>query len=207
MIVFLLLLSVIGLIAAVDTAGAVGGVAITAVQSLALLMTLRNAGVEGRRLDTARAVAVLPVLAALGAALLGRGVGAVYFVSSTLLILATQGAIVVHAFRRRTAVTLDTVMGALCVYILLGLLFATIDAFYDAALAPFFVQAGPHPGSDFVYFSFITLETVGYGDLTPSPGMPRMLALSEGLLGQLYLVTVISLLVSNLGVTRASRKS
>ena len=51
----------------------------------------------------------------------------------------------------------------------------------------------------YVYFSFITLTTVGFGDFTPAANLGRMLAASEALLGQLYLVLVISLLVANLG--------
>jgi hypothetical protein len=206
--VFALLLSVVGLAAAVSPEGfrGFGGVAITSVQSLALLLTLHNAGVRGRRLNFARFVALLPVLGLMTAALLGRPAGALYYVSSILLIVGTQWAIVVHAVGRGK-ITIDTVMGALCVYVLLGLLFATVDAFYASAVGPFFAQPGSHPGSDYVYFSFITLETVGYGDLSPVPGLPRVLSFAEGLLGQLYLVTVISLLVGNLGAERLARRS
>jgi len=50
-----------------------------------------------------------------------------------------------------------------------------------------------------VYFAFITLATVGYGDLSPGTDIVRVLAMIEGLLGQLYLVTVIAVLVSNVG--------
>ncbi len=56
--------------------------------------------------------------------------------------------------------------------------------------------------SDFVYYSFVTLTTVGYGDLTASTGIGRMLSVTEALVGQLYLVTVVAILVSNLGRNR-----
>jgi voltage-gated potassium channel Kch len=48
------------------------------------------------------------------------------------------------------------------------------------------------------YFSYITLSTTGYGDLTPEPEVGRMLAVAEVLLGQIYLVTIVALIVANL---------
>lgn len=195
-LVFGLILFAVALTVFISTTGP-GALVITIVQTLALLMTLHNAGVRGRRLNFARVVAVVPVVSVAAALALHRPVGTFYFISTCLLIVGTQGAIIVHAVRRRT-VTIDTVMGALCVYLLLGLLFATLAAFYAVTVAPFFAQAGSHPPGDYVYFSFITLETVGYGDLTPGGDLPRVLAFMEGLIGQLYLVTVIAVLVSNL---------
>ena len=53
--------------------------------------------------------------------------------------------------------------------------------------------------ADFLYFSYVTLTTVGYGDLTAAGGFGRAVAVLEALLGQVYLVTVVALLVSNLG--------
>ncbi len=53
-----------------------------------------------------------------------------------------------------------------------------------------------------MYFSFITMATVGYGDLTAQGGLGRALAVTEGLFGQIYLVTAVAALVSNLGRRR-----
>ena len=55
---------------------------------------------------------------------------------------------------------------------------------------------------DELYFSFVTLSTVGYGDLTPAGASPRSFAVAEMLFGQIYLVTVVSLIVSNLTAAR-----
>jgi hypothetical protein len=57
-------------------------------------------------------------------------------------------------------------------------------------------QAGRHSPVAFLYFSFVTLTTVGFGDLTPADGSGRMLAVVEALVGQLYLVSVV---VANIG--------
>ncbi len=52
---------------------------------------------------------------------------------------------------------------------------------------------------DSLYFSFTTLTTLGYGDLTPAGDVGRMLAITEALIGQVYLVTIVALIVTNLG--------
>ena len=55
---------------------------------------------------------------------------------------------------------------------------------------------------DFVYFSFVTIATLGYGDLTPHGDLGKMLAATEAITGQLYLVSAVALLIGNLGRTR-----
>lgn len=67
---------------------------------------------------------------------------------------------------------------------------------------PIFVQAKHPSQSDDLYFSYITLTTVGYGDLTPDSGLTRALVVVEALSGQLYLVTVVAVLVGNFGMSR-----
>jgi hypothetical protein len=68
---------------------------------------------------------------------------------------------------------------------------------------PFFTGAVAATMSHCLYFSFTTISTVGYGDLTASTNLGHTLAVSEALLGQVYLVTVVSLIVGNLGRRRA----
>ena len=90
-----------------------------------------------------------------------------------------------------------TILGLLSVYLLIGMtfaaLFTTIAVISDE---PFFVETKTAEPVDFTYFSFVTLATVGYGDLTAANPMPRMLSAIEGLAGQLYLVTVVAVAVS-----------
>jgi voltage-gated potassium channel Kch len=92
------------------------------------------------------------------------------------------------------------VLGAVCVYILLGMMwafaFAAIGTFDSQ---PFFAQEAHATVADYLYFSFTTITTVGYGDLTAAQSLGRALAVLAALIGQLYLVTVIALLISNLG--------
>jgi len=70
----------------------------------------------------------------------------------------------------------------------------------------FFVQVQTPQTGDFVYFSYITITTTGYGDLTAASNFGRMLAASEALIGQLYLVSVVALLVGNVGRTVEPRR-
>jgi hypothetical protein len=98
----------------------------------------------------------------------------------------------------------QSVLGAICIYVLIGLLFTFV---YGAAAAlgsgSFFAQGTDGTPDIRLYFSYVTLATLGYGDYTPSGNFGRTLAILEALLGQLYLVTVLALLVSNLGHKRA----
>lgn len=95
------------------------------------------------------------------------------------------------------SVSARTILGLLSVYLLIGMtfasLFATIAVISDE---PFFAENKTAEPVDFTYFSFVTLATVGYGDLTAANPMPRMLSAIEGLTGQLYLVTVVAVAVS-----------
>lgn len=122
-----------------------------------------------------------------------------------VLLIAVLGAIL-RRMAIHLTISMATVLAGLCIYLLLGLLFSSIFSFLDAADAtPFFAQVATATSSDLLYFSFITMTTVGYGDLTPVGNFPRMLAATEALTGQIYLVTAVALLVGNLGRERRRR--
>ena len=94
-------------------------------------------------------------------------------------------------------ITYETVLGALCSYVLLGLLFAFCYLAVDSLReAPFFSQPGEHSQSEFLYFSFVSLTTLGFGDLSPTVGLPQALTVLEALLGQVFLVTLVARLVT-----------
>jgi hypothetical protein len=123
-------------------------------------------------------------------------------ITSLLLTLATTGAIA-HRIWRHTEISVLTVLGAVSIYVLLGLSFAFVfEAVGNFGSQPFFASQETGTRSDYTYFSFITMATVGYGDLTPQGGLGRALAVTEGLLGQIYLVTAVAALVGNLGRAR-----
>ena len=113
-------------------------------------------------------------------------------------IVALGRRIVVEPF-----VSSRTIIGLLCVYLLIGMTFAaTYITIAVVSGEPFFVQTDQAQPVDFTYFSLVTLATVGYGDFTAANPMPRMLAAIEGLTGQLYLVTVVAVAVSRVRTRR-----
>jgi Ion channel len=124
-------------------------------------------------------------------------------VTNALLVLLAPPAIVlgvVRSLRTRQAVTLEAVFGVLCVYILLGMFFAFVyGSINQLGGAPFFAGEQSATVAHCLYFSFTTLTTVGFGDLTARTNLGHTLSASEALMGQIYLVTVVSLIVANLG--------
>lgn len=102
-------------------------------------------------------------------------------------------------------VTFQSVIGAICIYLLVGMTFTFL---YGAAAAigsgPFFTAGTDGTISIRLYFSFITLTTVGYGDYVASGSVGHTLSFIEALMGQLYLVTVVALLVGRLNPLQPS---
>lgn len=107
---------------------------------------------------------------------------------------------------RAPVVNLRVVGDAVAVYLMMGLTFAYLYLAIDAIRGQDFFVQGPQSAYVFLYFSYITLATVGYGDFTAADAVGRLLAMLEGLIGQLYLVTVLALIVSNLGRQRNTAK-
>lgn len=100
---------------------------------------------------------------------------------------------------RRRVIDVRTVLAALCIYVLFGMLWAYVyTAIGDFGSSAFFAQSGQPTSADFLYFSFITQLTVGYGDLTAAGNLGRACAVLEALLGQIYMVAVVAVLVSRL---------
>jgi hypothetical protein len=90
-----------------------------------------------------------------------------------------------------------TILGAISVYAVLGILFTfaygTIDRIQGG---PFFEEVAHPSGSDFIFFSYTTLTTTGYGNLVPGGQPGRMISGLEMMLGQIFLVTLVAGLVS-----------
>jgi Ion channel len=105
---------------------------------------------------------------------------------------------------RSRGVTVQAVAGALAIYLSVGLLFAAVIGFVARVdHAAYFAQGTDGSSSDRVYFSFTVLTTTGFGDFTAATSVGRALAVVEMLLGQIYLVTVIGILVGNMARRQA----
>jgi len=143
------------------------------------------------------AAAALVVLAVTGD--LSRAPAAL--VNAALILVAPTVIVagLVRDVRAEGAVTIPTLSGVLAIYLLLGMAFAQFGSAVEAIDEGSYFAGDPDPGlSDFIYFSYVTLSTTGYGDLSPVSDVARMLAVTEALLGQIYLVTVVAMIVANL---------
>jgi hypothetical protein len=90
-----------------------------------------------------------------------------------------------------------TILGAISVYTVLGLLFTFIYVFVARVESGPFFEGHQHAGgSDFIFFSYTTLTTTGFGDLVPAGQPGRMITGLEMLTGQIFLVTLVAGLVS-----------
>jgi hypothetical protein len=156
----------------------------------------------GRLLHLASTLTVAAVgLAVVAVALTGRTgpAGGVDTAIAGLLVMITP-IVIARRLVRHPAVNTSTIAGALCIYLLVGLFFAFLFGFTAAVgLGPFFVAPSRATDVDYLYFSFSTLATVGFGDLVASTNLGRMLAVTEALFGQMYLVTIVALLVGKFG--------
>jgi hypothetical protein len=173
-----------------------GAVALTAAGCSAGAVALGSSGV---RLPLVRAAVGVVILAA-GLAAIGGLLGddgfyaAAGLIQMLLLLVATFA--VLRSVLSQSTVNFRSILGAISVYMIFGLLFTSLYIAVDRLQsAPFFSQGAAGTG-DFVFFSFTTLTTTGYGNLVPAgqPGM--MFAGLEMLLGQIFLVTLIAGLVS-----------
>jgi hypothetical protein len=162
-----------------------------------VLLAFHTSRVPRRLMNAVRLAVGVVVLAAVVAAIAGgdQAAGAILLLISALVVaspIAIGWRIAHHA-----TVTAQTILGALSIYVLIGLIFANADYGYQLATgSSFFAQAGHHGPADFGYFSFITMATVGYGDLTPTTGLPRTFAVLEALGGQIFLVVLVARLVT-----------
>jgi hypothetical protein len=192
-----LLLANFFLLELVDDArwGAIGS---TLLSALALVVAISDP--DSGHTVTRRQVATIVACVALAPLVLlfdaSSVVGLAYLLPVALLVTATLPVTLNRVLHHRR-VTHETVLGALCTYVLVGLLFA----FFYLAVAelfdkPFFAQQGAHQQSEYLYFSFVALTTLGFGDLSPAVGLPQALTVLEALLGQVFLVTLVARLVT-----------
>ena len=118
----------------------------------------------------------------------------------------TPVVIVAHVIRR-PGVDREAFFGGVAAYLLIGMTYA----FAYVALGefpgspPFFGAQGDGTTAQCLFFSFTTLTTTGYGDLVPAGNPGQSLAISEAVLGQLFLVTALGKIVSNLPAQRPGR--
>jgi hypothetical protein len=112
-------------------------------------------------------------------------------------VVAVTPFVIARDIIRSRQVTTESVFGAMCVYLLIGILFALLYGLSGAFTpAGFFGSASLGTASNYLFFSFMTLTTVGYGNLIPASAFGQSLSMLEAILGQVYVVILVARLVS-----------
>ncbi len=121
--------------------------------------------------------------------------------ASVLFFLYITGTIINHILHSEKVST-DTLYGAVCVYLLLGLLWASIYSFLEH-LSPGIIFVtnnsdviGTLTANELIYYSYTTLTTLGYGDVTSFTPEGRIISVLEAIVGQLFLAFLVARLIA-----------
>jgi hypothetical protein len=175
--------------------GSIGSTLLSAV-ALVVAISDRQTGHTITRTNTITIAAAVALSSALLFTSSDEIIGLAYLLPAALLVTATLPVTLSRVLHHRR-VTFETILGAVCIFVLAGLMFAFLFlAVDDLRAGPLFVQQGPHEQSEYVYFSFVVLTTLGFGDLSPTPGLPQALTVIEALVGQVFLVVLVARLVT-----------
>ena len=187
--------------------GWVGRVAAVAIAGLTAIIALTSSDVPPVRVRLAAGAAVAAILATVLARAFSSDalIGAAFVVDSLLLAVAA-----VTILRRVvTSATVDfrTILGAISVFTLLGLLFGFLFLALGRLVAgDVFTGVSHAQARDYLFFSYTTLTTTGYGNLVPAGDIGQILSVFEMLTGQIFLVTLVAGLVSLGGRARERRR-
>ena len=170
--------------------------------ALTLLLVIGVWGLEGRStsFQIGLGLAALGVATAVGHAVIPMpAIQALNFALIAVFCMITAGIATRQVLGVAGPVDLDRLMGSLCIYLLLGVLWAAYYALLQL-LDPnaFHYTATPAqalPASHFLYHSFVTLTTLGYGDIVPVSPLARTAAYLEAVVGQIYLTVLVASLV------------
>ena len=191
-------------------AGAIGQFLGVCLSGFTLLFVLHTSGARRRTFRPALAIVVIAVAGAAVSLLSGAEQASTAAGLIGLLLAFAAPVVILRRIVSSPTITVRLVLGALAIYLLVGLTYAYLYPVISAVTGqPFFVQTTTPGAIDYVYFSYVTLTTVGYGDFTASTSVGRMIAVSEALTGQLYLVSAVALLVGNIGrtIVRGARRT
>lgn len=202
--VLFLALLVVFFVEGIASDGSLKDALVTVLIAGALAISFQAADMSGRRLRDGLLLVAVIVVAVVVAQVTShdRAVTGLTRLANGLLVVLAPAAIIVgvrRALRRRQEVTIEVVLGALCLYLLVGLFFGFVyGSVNNLGGDPFFANGASSTSAHNLYFSFTTLTTTGFGDLTARSNLGHTLSNLEMLVGQIYLVTVVSVVVGNL---------
>lgn len=104
----------------------------------------------------------------------------------------------------RPTIDAQTLLAAIAAYLMIGMFFAfSFRAMAEIQTTPFFGANGVGTAADYLFFSFVTLTTTGYGNLVPATNPGQTFAVVEAIVGQLFLVTAVAKIVNESGLLTA----
>jgi hypothetical protein len=204
--VVLILVIVLFVFSAVTSSASWTTTVIILIQGLTLGIALATSARKEVRFGARAVILAAAVVAAVQLQLHhGDGVtAAVAFFSAALAV--STGVVIALGVARQNEVNAASVCGAIAIYLLIGMLYVFLYAGVQSVNgAEFFAQGVHGTRSLFLYFSYVTLATLGYGDYTPATQGGKTLAVTEALFGQLYLVTIVAVLVASFGRSRGAK--
>jgi Ion channel len=172
--------------------------------SATLLIALWTSGAHPRVLHAAVGTVLAAYVISIATLVEGSDISLAIVGLIAGLMVALAPIAIARGMVRLGEVRAQTIFGALSVYLLVGMFFAFL--FNGIGLIdpePFFAQGTDGTIPDYLYYSFTTLTTTGYGDLTAAGQLGRTLSNIEQLIGQAYLVTIVAFVVSRLRPRRA----
>jgi hypothetical protein len=200
--------SVVGL-ALVDIAGPdlivtrlareLGSLTAAVIVGATLLIAMRASGINARRqrvLDVVIAMTIAGyTITVLADVMMGVGAEQRSGISAAIAVLSVAAPVIVvlRLVQHRT-VTMATLYGAIAAYLLVAVAYFFAFLTLRQWQGTFFTSVS-EPSSSYMYFSLTTITTVGYGDLTAQTHLGRLLANSEAVVGQVYLVTFVAMIV------------
>jgi hypothetical protein len=211
-LLFVVTIATVGLLLLVDINQQEGitetlAIIVTILTSATLLLAVAAAGVGKRALDLAWIAAGSTVIASIIAAFLPTnnltaGGGLLW-----LLLVITAPIVALKRLIHHEKVTVETVLGAVSVFLLMAVAGTYLFLFIDGVWGPggrFFGQE--EPTTVFMYFSLVTITTLGYGDFSPVDVAGRAASAWIAVTGQIYLVVVVARMVAVFSGERANKK-
>jgi len=185
-----------------DVVRGLTGLALSLTTGITLVLALRAAGVAPRWRRISEALVVLATVTSVVALAIGLTTDTEVTLFESYrpahlwvaIALVTPVAVVRRLLHHRR-VTRQTLAGAVAAYLLIALAFCYVFLSMDAVLDGGFFGLDATPSHDFMYFSLVTMTTLGYGDLVPATPIGRLASTSEAVIGQVYLVTLVAMVV------------
>jgi hypothetical protein len=197
---FVLMLVAVTYIVSISVTQTAAASIVLTVQLATVWLALRTSQAAAVVRTVSDVVLSLAAIVAIGSYFLhspGNELAAIFSISCLLYLIAPF--VIVRHLLSRPQVDLETLLGAVAAYLLFGMFFAfAYRALGELGSVPFFGSAGRGTLSQDLFFSFVTISTVGYGNLVPAANPGQVLAVVEAVTGQLFLVVAVGKVVSTM---------